>query len=151
MFFFAIFDIHPFFFFFFSVSETHQVAEAQQEKNARLREAFGISEYFVDGSSFDPDRQAKEKIAKSVAIQEKERQKALDREKQRDADRTQAQRYQLVHTPTPEREEDNDDDEEKDKEKEKSVKKKKKKSRERLVSLFLCTKTSIRVKTVNVC
>lgn len=35
----------------FSVRETHQLAEAQQEKNARLREAFGISSNFVEGSS----------------------------------------------------------------------------------------------------
>lgn len=36
-------------FFSFSVRETHQIAAAQQEKNARLREAFGISEHFDDG------------------------------------------------------------------------------------------------------
>lgn len=86
----------------FSVTETHQVAEAQQEKNARLREAFGISEYFVDGSSFDPDRQAKEKLAKSVALIEKEKQEAIEREKERGQEKAQATRYQLVHTPSPE-------------------------------------------------
>jgi len=85
-----------------SVTETHQLAEAQQEKNARLREAFGISEYFVDGSSFDPDREAKEQVARSVAIQEKEKQKALDREKEKDQEKAQAARYELVHTPSPE-------------------------------------------------
>lgn len=31
---------------YFSVRETHQIAAAQQEKNARLREAFGITEHF---------------------------------------------------------------------------------------------------------
>lgn len=86
----------------YSVTETHQVAAAQQEKNARLREAFGISEYFVDGSSFDPDREAKEKIAKSTAIQEKEKQKAIEREKEKELEKIQASRYQLVHTPSPE-------------------------------------------------
>lgn len=105
-------------FFCYSVTETHQVAEAQLEKNAKLREAFGISEYFVDGSSFDPDRQAKEQLAKSAAIQEKERQKALDREKEKEAEKEQAARYELVHTPSPEPAE-------------KSVKKKKRKHRER--------------------
>lgn len=77
-----------------SVTETHQVAEAQQEKNAKLREAFGISEYFVDGSSFDPDRQAKEDVARSNAAQEKKRQNALDKDA--------SGRYNIVHTPSPE-------------------------------------------------
>jgi serine/arginine repetitive matrix protein 2 len=84
-----------------SVTETHQVAEAQQEKNARLREAFGISEYFVDGSSFDPDREAKEKIARSNAIQEKEKQKALESAKEKEKEK-EPERYELVHTPSPE-------------------------------------------------
>uniref|UniRef100_A0AAR5Q6B8 CWF21 domain-containing protein n=2 Tax=Dendroctonus ponderosae TaxID=77166 RepID=A0AAR5Q6B8_DENPD len=79
-----------------SVRETHQVAEAQQEKNARLREAFGISEYFVEGSSFDPERQAKEKLAASAAAAERERQRALEK--------AEAARYQLVRTPSPEKE-----------------------------------------------
>lgn len=78
------------------------MAEAQQEKNARLREAFGISEYFVDGSSFDPDREAKEKIARSNALQEKEKQKALEKEKEKEKEKEQATRYELVHTPSPE-------------------------------------------------
>lgn len=86
------------FFFCFSVTETHQVAEAQQEKNARLREAFGISEYFIDGSSFDPDRQAKEQLAK----QEKEKEEALKLEKEREMEKQHATRYELVHTPSPE-------------------------------------------------
>ena len=43
-------------------------ALAQIEKNARIREAFGISEYFVDGSSFDATRNAKEKLAKSESV-----------------------------------------------------------------------------------
>ncbi|KAH1003282.1 hypothetical protein HUJ05_011210 [Dendroctonus ponderosae] len=81
---------------FLSVRETHQVAEAQQEKNARLREAFGISEYFVEGSSFDPERQAKEKLAASAAAAERERQRALEK--------AEAARYQLVRTPSPEKE-----------------------------------------------
>lgn len=68
------------------------MAEAQQEKNAKLREAFGISEYFVDGSSFDPAREAKEQVAKANALREQEKQK----------DQEQAKRYELVHTPSPE-------------------------------------------------
>lgn len=79
---------------FYSVTETHQVAEAQQEKNAKLREAFGISEYFVDGSSFDPAREAKEQVAKANAHAQREQEKLKDQE--------QAKQYELVHTPSPE-------------------------------------------------
>nr|CAD7397141.1 unnamed protein product [Timema poppensis] len=64
-----------------SVRETHQIAEAQQEKNAKLREAFGISEYFVEGSSLDPQRHVKEAQAKAAAEQNKN--------------------YMLVRTPSP--------------------------------------------------
>lgn len=117
-----------------SVRETHQVAEAQQEKNARLREAFGISEYFVEGSSFDPDRQAKEKLAESAAIQEKEkeRQLTLEKEKERKKDKEVAARYQLVHTPSPEREEENATVEDEGKE----AKKKKRRRKDRYVDIF---------------
>ncbi|KAK2511153.1 hypothetical protein Q9966_016718 [Columba livia] len=37
-----------------AVTETHQLAEANEKKNERLRAAFGISDNYVDGSSFDP-------------------------------------------------------------------------------------------------
>ncbi|GCB80961.1 hypothetical protein scyTo_0021304 [Scyliorhinus torazame] len=47
------------------VSETHQLAEANEKKNERLRAAFGISDSYVDGSSFDPKRRAQEAVAKS--------------------------------------------------------------------------------------
>lgn len=63
-----------------SVRETHQIAEAQQEKNAKLREAFGISEFFVEGSSLDPERHAREAEARAAA----------------------SKVYELVRTPSPE-------------------------------------------------
>jgi len=50
--------------------ETHQVAEAQQEKNARLKEAFGLGDY-VEGSAFDPDRKVKEEAARAAALAQK--------------------------------------------------------------------------------
>ena len=53
---------------YFRARETHQLAEANQEKNLKLREAFGLSEHYVDGSSFDPDRKAKEEAAKAAAM-----------------------------------------------------------------------------------
>lgn len=65
---------------FFSVRETHQIAEAQQEKNAKLREAFGISEFFVEGSSLDPERHAREAEARAAAA---------------------SKVYELVRTPSP--------------------------------------------------
>ena len=58
-------------FVFFRAKETHQIAEATQEKNARLKEAFGLGEYYVDGSAFDPDRKAKEEAAKALAMAQK--------------------------------------------------------------------------------
>merc|ERR1712098_288933 len=46
--------------------ETHQIAEANQEKNQRLKDAFGLTDY-VEGSAFDPDSKAKEEAAKAAA------------------------------------------------------------------------------------
>lgn len=95
------------FLFNFSVRDTHQIAEAQQEKNAKLREAFNISEYFVEGSSFDSDRKAKEDLAKSLALQ-----KELDAQREQAAaaasaaaakDKESSKRYALVRTPSRER------------------------------------------------
>ncbi|XP_073839044.1 serine-arginine repetitive matrix 2/3/4 isoform X9 [Musca autumnalis] len=88
-----------------AVRDTHQIAEAQQEKNAKLREAFNISEYFVEGSSFDSDRKAKEDLAKSLALQ-----KELDAQREQAAAAASAaaakekeKRYALVRTPSRER------------------------------------------------
>lgn len=114
------------------VRETHQIAEAQQEKNAKLREAFGISEYFVEGSSFDPDRKAKEDIKKSTALQE-------ELQAQKDAEREKNKRYALVRTPSKERDGDGGDDDDGDANatvavkdhRDKDGKKKKKKKRDR--------------------
>lgn len=80
----------------FSVRETHQIAEAQQEKNAKLREAFGISEYFVDGSSFGSDRKAKEDLKQSAALQE-------ELHAQKEAEREKNKRYALVRSPSRDR------------------------------------------------
>lgn len=50
----------PLLFFPSRVTETHQLAELNEKKNERLRAAFGISDSYVDGSSFDPQRRARE-------------------------------------------------------------------------------------------
>lgn len=100
--------------------ETHEIAQAQQQKNARLREAFGISEYFVEGTSFDPDRKAREDLAKSDALQ-----KEIQADK--DSDKANRKKYALVHTPSPERDSPAGDDDVTDG----KVDKKKKKKRNR--------------------
>ncbi|XP_053666646.1 serine/arginine repetitive matrix protein 2 [Anopheles marshallii] len=82
------------------VRETHHIAQAQQEKNAKLREAFGISQYFVEGTSFDQDRKAKEDLAKSEALQKELTEKA---EKAKEMERANRKRYALVRTPSPEK------------------------------------------------
>merc|ERR1719319_1867305 len=46
------------------LKDTHQIAEAQKEKNSKLKDAFGISDFFVEGSSFDPNRKALEEAAR---------------------------------------------------------------------------------------
>ena len=50
---------------FYRTKNTHQLAEANQQKNAKLREAFGLSSFYVDGSSLDPNRKHKELEAKA--------------------------------------------------------------------------------------
>ncbi|XP_071446854.1 serine/arginine repetitive matrix protein 2 [Hetaerina americana] len=79
------------------VRETHQVAEAQQEKNAKLREAFGISEYFVEGSSLDPNRRAKEAAARAAAAVA-----AFAKAAAAAAAAATCKQYALVRTPSPE-------------------------------------------------
>ncbi|RXM30067.1 Serine/arginine repetitive matrix protein 2 [Acipenser ruthenus] len=44
-----------------TATETHQLAAANQLKNERLRAAFGIRDDYEDGSSFHPERRARER------------------------------------------------------------------------------------------
>lgn len=92
---------YEFSFLFYRLRDTHHIAEAQLEKNARLRDAFGISEYFVEGTSFDPERKAKEDLAKGIALQhELDAQKEMERIKG-----AVNKRYGLVRTPSPDKDE----------------------------------------------
>uniref|UniRef100_A0A3Q1ENS5 Serine/arginine repetitive matrix 2 n=1 Tax=Acanthochromis polyacanthus TaxID=80966 RepID=A0A3Q1ENS5_9TELE len=68
-----------------TVTETHALAAANQQKNDRLRDAFGISKDYVDGSSFHADRKEKEK--------EKREQERLERERQQQQQQQQQQKY----------------------------------------------------------
>jgi len=47
---------------------THQMAEANQLRNEQLKSAFGIGEFYKEGSSFDKERKAKEMAAKTLAM-----------------------------------------------------------------------------------
>ena len=60
-----------YFLYFYSAKTTHEIAEAAREKNAKLRDAFGIGDNYVDGSSFDSERKAKEEAAKALAMAQK--------------------------------------------------------------------------------
>ncbi len=55
------------------VTETHALAAANQQKNDRLRAAFGIASDYVDGSSFHADRKEREKEKKEQERLERER------------------------------------------------------------------------------
>ena len=46
-------------------SGTHEIAAANQTRNKKLRDAFGISAEYVDGSSMDPARHQRELDARS--------------------------------------------------------------------------------------
>ena len=46
------------------LKETHQIAEAMKEKNNKLKDAFGISKHFIEGSSFDINRKEMEEAAR---------------------------------------------------------------------------------------
>lgn len=97
------------------MKETHEIAQAQQHKNAKLREAFGISEYFVEGTSFDPDRKAREDLAKSEALQ-----------KDIQAEKANQKKYALVRTPSPDKQDTTLSDDDKNDKADANKKKKKK-------------------------
>lgn len=50
---------------------THQLAEANQARNEQLKAAFGLSEFYKEGSSMDPQRKTKEEAAKALALAQK--------------------------------------------------------------------------------
>jgi len=57
------------------VKDTHQLAKAQQEKNAKLKAAFGLKDNFIDGSSFERNRLAQEKADLEIKSKEKKSKK----------------------------------------------------------------------------
>merc|ERR1712117_458073 len=55
--------------------DSHKMAQAQREKNERLKAAFGIAPEFVEGSSFNENRQA---IEEANRLEREARQKKYD-------------------------------------------------------------------------
>ena len=64
-------------------TETHALAAANQQKNDRLRDAFGISKDYVDGSSFHPERKEREKEKRDQERLEKEKQQQQQQQQQK--------------------------------------------------------------------
>ena len=69
-------------FFVFSATETHQLAEANVQKNIKMKEALGIKEDYKDGSSFDQELKAAQKASAQLAWEAK--QKELEKEKEKE-------------------------------------------------------------------
>lgn len=69
---------------FFSVTETHQMAEANEQKNAKLKEALGIKEDYEDGSSFDQELKAAQRASEQSARVAKQ----IELEKQREKEQS---------------------------------------------------------------
>ena len=67
--------------FSFSVTETHQLAEANEEKNARMKEALGIKDDYKSGSSFD--QELKEAQRKSEQLAWEAVQREIEKQKER--------------------------------------------------------------------
>ena len=63
------------------VKDSHQLAQAQKEKNAKLKEAFGLARDFKDGSSFERNRLAQEKADEELKENEKKRKEKERNEK----------------------------------------------------------------------
>ena len=73
-----------------SITETHQLAEATEEKNMRMKEALGIKDDYKDGSSFD--QELKEAQRKSEQLAWEARQKEMEKEREREQRIQQTQR-----------------------------------------------------------
>lgn len=68
--------------FISSATETHQMAEANEQKNAKFKEAFGIREDYKEGSSFDQELKAAQRAATQLAWEAK--QKELEKQKEKE-------------------------------------------------------------------
>jgi len=62
---------------------SHQIAEASQNKNAKMRNAFGIKEEFPEGSSFKEEHQKTRKEEEKAERELKYKEREKEREKHR--------------------------------------------------------------------
>lgn len=58
---------------------THEVAEANENKNAKMRDAFGIKSDFAEGSSFNEEHQKQRREEEKAAREEKYKEKQAKR------------------------------------------------------------------------
>lgn len=58
------------------------MAEANEQKNIKMKEALGIKEDYKDGSSFDQELKAAQKASEQLAWEAK--QKELEKEKEKE-------------------------------------------------------------------
>lgn len=65
-----------------SITETHQLAEATEEKNARMKEALGIKDGYKDGSSFNQNQEVKEIWRESEQVVREARQEEVEKERE---------------------------------------------------------------------
>ena len=56
-----------------SLTETHQIAQANEEKNAKFKAAFGIKDDYKDGSAFNQELQEMERMKKKEAKEKESR------------------------------------------------------------------------------
>ena len=74
-----------------SKADTHQAAEANEQKNAQMKAALGIKEDYKDGSAFNQELQAVEKAAREQAKLEKE----IEREKYKEKETREREKEKL--------------------------------------------------------
>lgn len=65
-----------------NITETHQLAEATEEKNARMKEALGIKDGYKDGSSFNQNQEVKEIWRESEPLVREARQEEVEKERE---------------------------------------------------------------------
>ena len=57
------------------MSGSHEVAEANEAKNSKMRDAFGIKNDFAEGSSFNEEHQKQRRDEEKAAREEKYKEK----------------------------------------------------------------------------
>jgi len=66
-----------------NLQETHQYSLAKEKHNAKLKEAFSISDSHVEGNAFDHEEQEKKKLLRQAEREQREKEKE-EREKEKE-------------------------------------------------------------------